>query len=1007
MHFRITGREFSLKAKLTGLCTLLAFVPVLVVGGFALSYLSAFGKSTVEKSSTALENQAVELLKAGVERDRGMVEDLIGQASMDVRRLAASPNIMNHLKAVAGENEILNSLAQKEVKGIVESLLTACKVQQAVMQKKAASDYHVAVSALQSRGGIAPQSLSVQWEVTDQVAKESKSLVLPLMQVGFDPIRPAASPDEPLPIVDDVEKLTGAACTIFQKIDPEGNMLEIATNVRNPDGARAGGGIMAAVDSEGKPNAAISAVLEGKSYTGRAFLINDWYTTIYGPIYERRATSGEVIGMLYAGVREQGTGDLIKAITDTRIGESGFISVIDSGGIVRVHPRKDMTGRSVLEDGNAAEYKQIIADRKPTDTGMISFSGEGRKKFAVYGYYPDWDWIITATGFWDEFSAEASKASSALLDEEVMSVYKNAVVESAGKKAPMYSAMAYVDENGREVLSMRDGAISRGSSFKGDEPWFGAASRLGPGQVYNSGVVQDPVDGKPVVMLASPVMLGDRFKGVVALHFVWDHVTGMLAKRVYGKTGYTYIMREDGILVSHPRYGLKDGFDCTSGRNGEQLAQLVRDHMLKGETGAGSYIFEGSEKLAVYMPIGMGDKTYSIAASGPKDEFLLLAHEIKSECQANSRKVFNVLGLITVALAVVGSLIGVLLSGQISRRLMRTIDGLTQGTVRLSDAAADIYSSSERVAYGASAQAAGIEQISASLEEIAAMSHRNARDTSLALASGRESARVLAEADKTMGRSIQAMRDIRSSSEQCGKIIRDVEGIAVATNILALNAAVEAAHAGEAGRGFAVVADQVKKLATQVAEASRIAEQLIRKVAGDVDAGADLLHRTKDSFDRVVGENHKTGGLIEAIAAASEEQAGGVAQVAQALAQMDEIVQQNAASAEESAAAVEETKAQAQQLKDAVLDLNLVVHGGRGVDGDGDARREETVETAAASGYGVPVSYDGSREFVFDPGLDDRMMDDACIRVIENEGGNGNGKPRALPGSSEEDLDAA
>jgi methyl-accepting chemotaxis protein len=84
---------------------------------------------------------------------------------------------------------------------------------------------------------------------------------------------------------------------------------------------------------------------------------------------------------------------------------------------------------------------------------------------------------------------------------------------------------------------------------------------------------------------------------------------------------------------------------------------------------------------------------------------------------------------------------------------------------------------------------------------------------------------------------------------------------------------VEAARAGESGKGFAVVADEVRSLAA-----------------------------------RLVGD----------IAAASVDQAEGIAQINQGVMQVSQVVQTNSATSEESAAASEELSSQAEFLKEQV-----------------------------------------------------------------------------------------
>jgi methyl-accepting chemotaxis protein len=67
--------------------------------------------------------------------------------------------------------------------------------------------------------------------------------------------------------------------------------------------------------------------------------------------------------------------------------------------------------------------------------------------------------------------------------------------------------------------------------------------------------------------------------------------------------------------------------------------------------------------------------------------------------------------------------------------------------------------------------------------------------------------------------------------------------------------------------------------------------------------------------------------LIVKIATASKEQSSGIQQVNVAVSQMNKVTQANAAAAEETASASEELIAQAGELKNAVLQLQVLING--------------------------------------------------------------------------------
>ncbi|MBN1504295.1 MAG: cache domain-containing protein, partial [Candidatus Eisenbacteria bacterium] len=94
-------------------------------------------------------------------------------------------------------------------------------------------------------------------------------------------------------------KDTGTA-TIFQ------GDLRISTNVRNRDGTRAIGTRLSSAVYD-------KVLLRGEVWSDRAFVVNDWYITAYGPI---RDVNDDIVGILYVGLLEAPFVRPQKAIVD-------------------------------------------------------------------------------------------------------------------------------------------------------------------------------------------------------------------------------------------------------------------------------------------------------------------------------------------------------------------------------------------------------------------------------------------------------------------------------------------------------------------------------------------------------------------------------------------------------------------------------------------------------------------------------------------------------------------
>jgi methyl-accepting chemotaxis protein len=248
---------------------------------------------------------------------------------------------------------------------------------------------------------------------------------------------------------------------------------------------------------------------------------------------------------------------------------------------------------------------------------------------------------------------------------------------------------------------------------------------------------------------------------------------------------------------------------------------------------------------------------------------------------------------------------------------------MAAGAEQVSAAVVEIASSSQTVAAGASVQASALVETSASLEEMAGLNRRNAGNAQEAntFAGGAKSASTSGAA--AMERMTAAMDQIKAATEGTAAIIRDINEVASQTTLLSLNAAVEAARAGDAGRGFAVVAEEVRNLALRSKQAALKTEGLIGDSMKLALYGEDISKEVNVSFEEIVRTVGHVASIVEEIATSSAAQSKGIEQVSLAVVQVDRVTQENAANSEESASAAEELSAQARELLAVVLEYRL------------------------------------------------------------------------------------
>jgi len=242
---------------------------------------------------------------------------------------------------------------------------------------------------------------------------------------------------------------------------------------------------------------------------------------------------------------------------------------------------------------------------------------------------------------------------------------------------------------------------------------------------------------------------------------------------------------------------------------------------------------------------------------------------------------------------------------------------------QVASGAQQIAESGEVLSQGSTEQASSIEEITASMTQVAVQTKQNAMSANKANELAMSSQEHAVQGSTQMQEMVTAMTEINESSASIYKIIKVIDEIAFQTNILALNAAVEAARAGQHGKGFAVVAEEVRNLAARSASAAKETTAMIEGSIKKVDIGTKIANDTAMALKGIVDGITKAAVLVGDIAAASNEQATAISQINQAITQVSQVVQTNSATAEESASASEELSGQAEMLKQQVSKFKL------------------------------------------------------------------------------------
>lgn len=255
--------------------------------------------------------------------------------------------------------------------------------------------------------------------------------------------------------------------------------------------------------------------------------------------------------------------------------------------------------------------------------------------------------------------------------------------------------------------------------------------------------------------------------------------------------------------------------------------------------------------------------------------------------------------------------------------LFNVIGGIRDTSELVHSSANQVAETSRTIAVGTTEQACVMEEIAASIEEIAVQTSQNAQKADEAKNISSETSKLAELGNERMHEMMKSMEAIEVSSKQISSIIEIIKEIAAQTNMLSLNASIEAARAGEQGRGFAVVAEEVRELAERSAGATQESIQVIQESLKNVERGMEYAKIVNESLENILAESEKTANIVGTIAEFCMTQTNNVNDINKSIEQVSGVIQTNAALSEESTAESESMNEQVVSLNEKIGQYKL------------------------------------------------------------------------------------
>jgi methyl-accepting chemotaxis protein len=257
---------------------------------------------------------------------------------------------------------------------------------------------------------------------------------------------------------------------------------------------------------------------------------------------------------------------------------------------------------------------------------------------------------------------DALAQNEIILDDKVSLEKKIDFLEKEAERTG-YIAFAFVDKEGNSTTLDRENVKTNVK----DRDYFQQAMK-GEGAV--SDIIISKVTGKPVVIFAVPLKKNGEQVGVLYGRRDALNLSDISNSITYGKTGYGYILNNEGVAVGHKekdlvlqQYNFAEAYKENSDLKG--LSDLIKNKILKREMDSGEYTFQGKNRIVGFAPI-------------EGSRWIMVVGVEKNEVLSEVNIIRNLLIVISLIAIIIGAIATYFVSGTIAKPIIHITERLKE-----------------------------------------------------------------------------------------------------------------------------------------------------------------------------------------------------------------------------------------------------------------------------------------------------------------------------------------